>query len=133
MELNEKPTEENTDVKGWTSKWRDSEKLLCSLSHTNICLNILESDLPKNCFYTGPLGLGKMIAQDFAAQNKASLLKLPGPPLVQIYIQDGAEMKRDVFELVREKTNYYMTNSMQLKPKGSTLISLERGNSKELC
>ncbi|KAL8451162.1 hypothetical protein Emag_002879 [Eimeria magna] len=85
MEVDERPTEEYSDVGGLDKQIQELIEAIGVLMY-------------------GPPGTGKtLLARACAAQTKATFLKLAGPQLVQMFIGDGAKMVRDAFELAKEK------------------------------
>jgi 26S proteasome regulatory subunit T5 len=104
MELDEKPTDEYTDIGGLDKQIEElREAIVLPITHKHLFESIGIRP-PKGVLLYGPPGTGKtMMARACAAQTKATFLKLAGPQLVQMYIGDGAKMVRDAFELAREK------------------------------
>uniref|UniRef100_A0A4X2LMG8 AAA+ ATPase domain-containing protein n=1 Tax=Vombatus ursinus TaxID=29139 RepID=A0A4X2LMG8_VOMUR len=88
MEVNEKPTEQYSDIGGLDKQIQE----------------FVEAILPKGVLMYGPPGTGKtLLARAYAAQTKATFLKLAGPQLVQMFIRDGTKLVRDAFALAKEK------------------------------
>ena len=104
MELDEKPTDEYTDIGGLDKQIEElREAIVLPITHKHL-FEAIGIRPPKGVLLYGPPGTGKtMMARACAAQTKATFLKLAGPQLVQMYIGDGAKMVRDAFELAREK------------------------------
>ena len=104
MEVDEKPTEEYTDIGGLDKQIEElREAIVLPITHKEKFINIGIRP-PKGCLMFGPPGTGKtMMARACAAQTKATFLKLAGTSLVQMYIGDGAKMVRDAFALAKEK------------------------------
>lgn len=104
MEIDERPTEEYTDIGGLDKQIEELiEAIVLPMTHKEKFDNIGIRP-PKGLLMFGPPGTGKtMMARACAAQTKATFLKLAGPQLVQMFIGDGAKMVRDAFELAREK------------------------------
>mmetsp|Transcript_34406 Transcript_34406/g.25481 ORF Transcript_34406/g.25481 Transcript_34406/m.25481 type:complete len:228 (-) Transcript_34406:411-1094(-) len=104
MEIDERPTEEYTDIGGLDKQIEELiEAIVLPMTHKERFDNIGIRP-PKGLLMHGPPGTGKtMMARACAAQTKATFLKLAGPQLVQMYIGDGAKMVRDAFDLAREK------------------------------
>ncbi|CAI2370190.1 unnamed protein product [Moneuplotes crassus] len=104
MELDEKPTENYTDIGGLDKQIEElMEAIVLPMTHKDRFDNIGIRP-PKGLLMHGPPGTGKtLLARACAAQTDACFLKLGGPQLVQMYIGDGAKLVRDAFELAREK------------------------------
>lgn len=104
MEVDEKPTEDYTDIGGLDQQIAElREAIVLPITHKELFDNIGIRP-PKGVLMHGPPGTGKtMLARACAAQTKATFLKLAGPQLVQMFIGDGAKMVRDAFALAREK------------------------------
>lgn len=100
MEIDERPTEEYTDIGGLDKQIEELiEAIVLPMTHKEKFDNIGIRP-PKGLLMFGPPGTGKtMMARACAAQTKATFLKLAGPQLVQMFIGDGAKMVRDAFEL----------------------------------
>ncbi|UKZ57412.1 26S proteasome regulatory subunit 6A [Trichoderma virens] len=91
MEVDEKPTEQYTDVGGLD---KQIEELVEA-----IVWPMKEAERFKKIGIKAPKGA--LIA--CAAQTEATFLKLAGPQLVQMFIGDGAKLVRDCFALAKEK------------------------------
>lgn len=104
MELDEKPTEEYSDIGGLDKQIEElMEAIVLPMTHKERFDNIGIRP-PKGLLMYGPPGTGKtLLARACAAQTSATFLKLAGPQLVQMFIGDGAKMVRDAFALAREK------------------------------
>lgn len=104
MEIDEKPSEEFTDIGGLDKQIEElREAIVLPISHREKFQNIGIRP-PKGCLMHGPPGVGKtMMARACAAQTSATFLKLAGPQLVQMFIGDGAKLVRDAFALAKEK------------------------------
>jgi 26S proteasome regulatory subunit T5 len=104
MELDEKPTEEYSDIGGLDKQIEElMEAIVLPMTHKERFDNIGIKP-PKGLLMYGPPGTGKtLMARACAAQTSATFLKLAGPQLVQMFIGDGAKMVRDAFALAREK------------------------------
>jgi 26S proteasome regulatory subunit T5 len=110
MELDEKPSEEYTDIGGLDKQIEElREAIVLPITHKEL-FDSVGIRPPKGVLMYGPPGTGKtMMARACAAQTKATFLKLAGPQLVQMYfflvryIGDGAKMVRDAFALAVEK------------------------------
>jgi len=105
MEVDEKPTEEFTDVGGLETQIQELvEAIVLPMTHKERFDNIGIKP-PKGALMYGPPGTGKtLIARACAAQTNACFLKLAGPQLVQMFIGDGAKLVRDAFALAKEKS-----------------------------
>ena len=104
MELDEKPTEEYSDIGGLDKQIEElMEAIVLPMTHKERFDNIGIRP-PKGLLMYGPPGTGKtLMARACAAQTSATFLKLAGPQLVQMFIGDGAKMVRDAFALAKEK------------------------------
>jgi 26S proteasome regulatory subunit T5 len=104
MEIDERPTEEYTDIGGLDKQIQELiEAIVLPMTHKDR-FDAIGIRPPKGLLMHGPPGTGKtMMARACAAQTKATFLKLAGPQLVQMFIGDGAKMVRDAFDLAREK------------------------------
>jgi 26S proteasome regulatory subunit T5 len=104
MELDEKPTEDYTDVGGLDKQIQElQEAVVLPMTQADKFTKIGIRP-PKGVLMYGPPGTGKtLLARACAKQTDAVFLKLAGPQLVQMYIGDGAKMVRDAFELAKEK------------------------------
>ncbi|CDJ56080.1 26S protease regulatory subunit 6a, putative [Eimeria maxima] len=104
MEVDERPTEEYSDVGGLDKQIQELiEAIVLPMTHKER-FDKIGIRPPKGVLMYGPPGTGKtLLARACAAQTKATFLKLAGPQLVQMFIGDGAKMVRDAFELAKEK------------------------------
>lgn len=104
MEVDEKPTEDYSDVGGLDKQIEEMvEAIVLPMTHPER-FKSLGIKPPKGCLMYGPPGTGKtLLARACAAQTKATFLKLAGPQLVQMFIGDGARLVRDAFALAKEK------------------------------
>jgi 26S proteasome regulatory subunit T5 len=104
MEVDEKPTEEYSDVGGLDKQIEELiEAIVLPMTHKERFEN-LGIKPPKGVLMYGPPGTGKtLLARACAAQTKACFLKLAASQLVQMFIGDGAKLVRDAFELGKEK------------------------------
>jgi 26S proteasome regulatory subunit T5 len=104
MEVDEKPTEEYSDVGGLDKQIQELvEAVVLPMTHKDR-FEAIGIHPPKGCLMYGPPGTGKtLLARACAAQSKATFLKLAGPQLVQMFIGDGAKLVRDAFALAKEK------------------------------
>jgi 26S proteasome regulatory subunit T5 len=105
MEVDEKPSEEYSDIGGLDKQIQELvEALVLPLTHGDRFKNIGIRP-PKGVLLYGPPGTGKtLMARACAAQTNAIFLKLAGPQLVQMFIGDGAKLVRDAFALAKEKS-----------------------------
>nr|QGQ56617.1 26S proteasome subunit P45 family protein [Cryptocaryon irritans] len=105
MELDERPSEEYTDIGGLDKQIEElREAIVLPITHKALFENIGIRP-PKGVLLHGPPGTGKtMLARACAGQTKAAFLKLAGPQLVQMFIGDGAKLVRDAFQLAKEKS-----------------------------
>ncbi|KAG2448820.1 hypothetical protein HYH02_006171 [Chlamydomonas schloesseri] len=105
MEVDEKPTEDYSDVGGLDKQIQELvEAIVLPIQHKDRFTK-LGIKPPKGVLCYGPPGTGKtLIARAVAAQTNATFLKLAGPQLVQMFIGDGAKMVRDAFALAKEKS-----------------------------
>jgi len=105
MEVDEKPTEDYSDIGGLDKQIRELvEAIVLPMTHKKHFEN-LGIKPPKGVLLYGPPGTGKtLIARACAAQTNATFLKLAGPQLVQMFIGDGAKLVRDAFALAKEKS-----------------------------
>eukprot|EP01137_Pigoraptor_chileana_P021410 Opistho-2@85063 len=104
MEVDERPTEEYTDIGGLDKQIHELvEAIVLPMTHAERFRN-LGIKPPKGCLLYGPPGTGKtLMARACAAQTQSTYLKLAGPQLVQMFIGDGAKLVRDAFALAKEK------------------------------
>jgi len=105
MEVDEKPSEEYSDIGGLDKQIQELvEALVLPLTHKDRFESI-GIRAPKGVLLYGPPGTGKtLMARACAAQTNACFLKLAGPQLVQMFIGDGAKLVRDAFALAKEKS-----------------------------
>lgn len=104
MEVDEKPTEDYSDVGGLDKQVQEMyEAVVMPMQHPERFKNVGIKP-PKGVLLYGPPGTGKtLLARACAAQTNATFLKLAGPQLVQMFIGDGAKLIRDAFTLAKEK------------------------------
>lgn len=104
MEVDEKPTEEYSDVGGLDKQIQELvEAVVLPMTHKHR-FDAIGIRPPKGVLLYGPPGTGKtLLARACARQSNAVFLKLAGPQLVQMFIGDGAKLVRDAFELAKEK------------------------------
>merc|ERR1712048_1333478 len=104
MEVDEKPTEQYSDVGGLDKQIQEMiEAIVLPMTHREQ-FETLGVDPPKGVLMYGPPGTGKtLLARACAAQTKSTFLKLAGPQLVQMFIGDGAKLVRDAFALAKER------------------------------
>ncbi|CAG8554728.1 1515_t:CDS:2 [Paraglomus brasilianum] len=104
MEVDEKPTEDYTDIGGLDKQIEELvEAIVLPMSHGERFKN-LGIKPPKGVLMYGAPGTGKtLLARACAAQTNSTYLKLAGPQLVQMFIGDGAKLVRDAFNLAKEK------------------------------
>mmetsp|Transcript_9317 Transcript_9317/g.15321 ORF Transcript_9317/g.15321 Transcript_9317/m.15321 type:complete len:430 (+) Transcript_9317:41-1330(+) len=104
MEVDEKPTEEYSDVGGLDKQIQEMmEAIVLPMTHKER-FDAIGIQPPKGVLLYGPPGTGKtLMARACAAQTNACFLKLAGPQLVQMFIGDGAKLVRDAFALAKEK------------------------------
>jgi len=104
MEVDEKPTEEYTDIGGCDKQIQELiEAVVLPMTHKEM-FDTIGIKPPKGVLLHGPPGTGKtLLARACANQTNAVFLKLAGPQLVQMFIGDGAKLIRDAFELAKEK------------------------------
>lgn len=105
MEVDEKPTEEYSDVGGLDKQIEEMiEAIVLPMTHKERFVN-LGVKPPKGVLMWGPPGTGKtLLARACAAQTNACFLKLASSQLVQMFIGDGAKLVRDAFALGKEKS-----------------------------
>jgi 26S proteasome regulatory subunit T5 len=105
MELDEKPTEDYTDIGGLDQQIQELiEAVVLPMTQADRFKKLGVSP-PKGVLMHGPPGTGKtLLARACAKNTDAVFLKLAGPQLVQQYIGDGAKMVRDAFDLAKEKS-----------------------------
>mmetsp|Transcript_900 Transcript_900/g.1369 ORF Transcript_900/g.1369 Transcript_900/m.1369 type:complete len:473 (+) Transcript_900:240-1658(+) len=104
MEVDEKPTEEYSDIGGCDKQIQELiEAVVLPMTHKDM-FDTIGIKPPKGVLLHGPPGTGKtLLARACANQTSAVFLKLAGPQLVQMFIGDGAKLIRDAFELAKEK------------------------------
>jgi len=104
MEVDEKPTEEYSDIGGLDKQIQELvEAIVLPMTHSER-FKTIGIKPPKGALMYGPPGTGKtLLARACAAQTNACFLKLAGPQLVQMFIGDGAKLVRDAFALAKEK------------------------------
>jgi 26S proteasome regulatory subunit T5 len=104
MELDEKPTEDYTDIGGLSTQIQELvEAVVLPMTQADR-FKKLGVTPPKGVLMHGPPGTGKtLLARACAKNTDAVFLKLAGPQLVQQYIGEGAKLVRDAFELAKEK------------------------------
>jgi len=104
MEVDERPTEEYTDIGGCDKQIQELiEAVVLPMTRKDM-FETIGIRPPKGVLLHGPPGTGKtLLARACANQTNAVFLKLAGPQLVQMFIGDGAKMIRDAFELAKEK------------------------------
>jgi len=105
MEVDEKPTEEYSDIGGLDKQIQELvEAIVLPMTHKDR-FKAIGIKPPKGCLMYGAPGTGKtLLARACAAQTNACFLKLAGPQLVQMFIGDGAKLVRDAFALAKEKS-----------------------------
>merc|ERR1719217_1676014 len=104
MEVDERPTEEYSDVGGCDKQIQELiEAVVLPITHKDM-FDAIGIKPPKGILLHGPPGTGKtLLARACANQTDAIFLKLAGPQLVQMFIGDGAKLVRDAFALAKEK------------------------------
>mmetsp|Transcript_9952 Transcript_9952/g.15009 ORF Transcript_9952/g.15009 Transcript_9952/m.15009 type:complete len:430 (-) Transcript_9952:36-1325(-) len=104
MEVDEKPTEEYSDIGGLDKQIQELvEAVVLPITHKDK-FEALGINPPKGVMLYGPPGTGKtLMARACAAQTSSCFLKLAAPQLVQMFIGDGAKLVRDAFALAKEK------------------------------
>lgn len=104
MEVDEKPTEDYTDIGGLDKQIQELiEAVVLPMTQAEK-FTTLGIRAPKGVLLYGPPGTGKtLLARACAKNTDAVFLKLSGPQLVQMFIGDGAKMVRDAFDLAKEK------------------------------
>ncbi|WEW55032.1 26S proteasome regulatory subunit 6A [Emydomyces testavorans] len=104
MEVDEKPTEQYTDVGGLNKQIEELVEAVVWPMKEAERFQKIGIKAPKGALMYGPPGTGKtLLARACAAQTDATFLKLAGPQLVQMFIGDGAKLVRDCFALAKEK------------------------------
>ena len=105
MEVDEKPTDDYTDIGGLEKQIREMREAIVLPMTQAAKFAKLGIRPPKGVLLYGPPGTGKtLIARACASQTNAAYLKLAGPLLVQMFIGDGAKLVRDAFALAKEKS-----------------------------
>lgn len=104
MEVDERPTEDYTDVGGLDKQIQELiEAIVLPMTHAEK-FEAIGIRAPKGVLLYGPPGTGKtLLARACAKNTDAIFLKLAGPQLVQMYIGDGAKLVRDAFDLAKDK------------------------------
>eukprot|EP01006_Ploeotia_vitrea_P036951 TRINITY_DN66078_c3_g8_i1.p1 TRINITY_DN66078_c3_g8~~TRINITY_DN66078_c3_g8_i1.p1 ORF type:complete len:413 (+),score=213.63 TRINITY_DN66078_c3_g8_i1:83-1321(+) len=104
MEVDEKPTEDYTDIGGLDKQIEELvEAVSRPLTHAHL-FKAIGIKAPKGVLMYGPPGTGKtMLARACANRTNATFLKLAATALSQMFIGDGALMVRDLFDLARER------------------------------
>nr|CCA14036.1 26S protease regulatory subunit 6AA putative [Albugo laibachii Nc14] len=104
MEVDEKPTEEYSDIGGLDKQIQELvEAVVLPMTHKEK-FDALGITPPKGVLLHGPPGTGKtLLARACAKQTDAVFLKIAAPLLVQMFIGDGAKLVRDAFALAKEK------------------------------
>jgi len=104
MEVDEKPTEDYSDIGGCDKQIQELiEAVVLPMTHKDM-FDALGIRPPKGVLLHGPPGTGKtLLARACAKHTDAVFLKLAGPQLVQMFIGDGAKLVRDAFDLAKEK------------------------------
>merc|ERR1719230_1726795 len=104
MEVDERPTEDYTDVGGLDKQIQELvEAIVLPIQHADR-FETLGIKPPKGVLMHGPPGTGKtLMARACAAKTNSTFLKLAAPQLVQMFIGDGAKLVRDAFALAKEK------------------------------
>ncbi|RMD40417.1 hypothetical protein DV735_g4724, partial [Chaetothyriales sp. CBS 134920] len=104
MEVDEKPTEQYSDVGGLDKQIEELVEAVVWPMKEAERFKKIGIKAPKGALMYGPPGTGKtLLARACAAQTNATFLKLAGPQLVQMFIGDGAKLVRDAFALAKEK------------------------------
>ncbi|KAL1958222.1 hypothetical protein VTO42DRAFT_4730 [Malbranchea cinnamomea] len=104
MEVDEKPTEQYSDVGGLDKQIEELVEAVVWPMKEAERFKKIGIKAPKGALMYGPPGTGKtLLARACAAQTNATFLKLAGPQLVQMFIGDGAKLVRDCFALAKEK------------------------------
>jgi 26S proteasome regulatory subunit T5 len=104
MEVDEKPTEDYTDIGGLDKQIQELiEAIVLPMTQAEK-FETIGIRAPKGVLLYGPPGTGKtLLARACAKNTEAIFLKISGPQLVQMYIGDGAKLVRDAFDLAKEK------------------------------
>ncbi|CCH58172.1 hypothetical protein TBLA_0A03740 [Henningerozyma blattae CBS 6284] len=104
MEVDEKPTENYSDVGGLDKQIEELVEAIVLPMKRADKFKELGIRAPKGALMYGPPGTGKtLLARACAAQTNATFLKLAAPQLVQMFIGEGAKLVRDAFALAKEK------------------------------
>merc|ERR1711959_230321 len=104
MEVDEKPTEEYSDVGGLDKQIEELMEAVVLPMKYKDRFTSLGIKPPKGVLLYGPPGTGRtLLARACAAQTEACFLKLAASQLVQMFIGDGTKMVRDAFALAKEK------------------------------
>jgi len=104
MEVDEKPTEEYSDIGGLDKQILELVEAVVLPVTRKKDFEALGIKPPKGVLLYGPPGTGKtLMARACARQTDSCFLKLAGPQLVQMFIGDGAKLVRDAFALAKEK------------------------------
>lgn len=95
MELDEKPTETYSDIGGLDKQIQElQEAVVLPMKHADKFIKIGIKP-PKGVLMHGPPGTGKtLLARACASETDAVFLKLAGPQLVQMFIGDGAKVRK---------------------------------------
>jgi 26S proteasome regulatory subunit T5 len=104
MEVDERPTEDYTDVGGLDKQIQELiEAVVLPMTQAEK-FQAIGIRAPKGVLLYGPPGTGKTLLARACAKNSDSIfLKIAAPQLVQMYIGDGAKLVRDAFDLAKEK------------------------------
>lgn len=104
MEVDERPTEDYTDVGGLDKQIQELiEAVVLPMTQAEK-FQAIGIRAPKGVLLYGPPGTGKtLLARACAKNSDAIFLKIAAPQLVQMYIGDGAKLVRDAFDLAKEK------------------------------
>lgn len=94
MEVDEKPTEEYSDIGGLDKQIQELiEAVVLPMTHKEK-FDAIGIQPPKGVLLHGPPGTGKtLLARACAKQTDAIFLKLAAPQLVQMFIGDGAKVR----------------------------------------
>lgn len=104
MELDEKPSEEFSDIGGCDKQIEELLETVVMPMQQAELFTKLGVAAPKGVLLWGPPGTGKtLLARACAQHADAVFLKLAGPQLVQMFIGDGAKLVRDAFKLAKQK------------------------------
>lgn len=104
MEVDERPTEEYTDIGGLDKQIQELiEAVVLPMTQAER-FSAIGIKAPKGVLLYGPPGTGKtLLARACAKNTDAIFLKLAATQLVQMFIGDGAKLVRDAFDLAKEK------------------------------